>query len=118
MGWLHFSSLDMDVDGLRRSTEFVELTAYSVIGLVCWTAATAALYSVTSLRFRRMTNRTDRMLSDKALAEMLPLPRRPRQGPLVAPWAPPSQAVVLEEVEEDTTEPLDHDDDRQRYRPT
>jgi len=76
---------------------------------MCWTVATAMLYASASMRFRHLTNRNPHMFPD--------LVRQPREWkraqPVVGPakpWPPPSGAVLLEEINEDAIEPLNHDD--------
>ena len=63
LGWLPFCSENLNNyqygrDGVK---EWVEWTAYSVMGMFAWTLATLLLYSGTSMRFRWLTNRTDFM---------------------------------------------------------
>jgi ABC-type transport system involved in multi-copper enzyme maturation permease subunit len=118
MGFAHMSTHELEDYGMRHShREFTEMAGYSMLGLLLWMVATAVLYGAASVRFRKVTNRTDRMELDGALAQLSPAGRPPWWGPPIAPWAPPSGAVTLEEVEDNTTEPLDHDADTGRYRP-
>jgi ABC-type transport system involved in multi-copper enzyme maturation permease subunit len=117
MGWLHFSTNDLQEQRSHGDNYFVEFTAFSIFGMVCWAFAAAGLYALTNIRFRQITNRTGRMHSDYARGLSEP-PRRRRPPPLpIAPWAPPTTAITLEEAEEDAYEPLDHDDPSDWGRP-
>jgi hypothetical protein len=112
LGWVHFSSHELQEQRINRNKEFGELCAFSGIGTLCWAIAAAGLYALTSIRFRQMTNRTDWMTPEFARDGREP-PRRSRPPPLpIAPWSPPiARAIMLEEaVEEDSDQPLDHDE--------
>ena len=59
LGWLPFCTENLTQRyGDRFVREWLEPTAYCVMGLLAWTLATVLLYSMTSMRFRWLTNRT------------------------------------------------------------
>jgi ABC-type transport system involved in multi-copper enzyme maturation permease subunit len=117
LGWLHFSADDFRQERWDRHREQMELTVFCMVGMVSWAVAAAGLYAVTSVRFRHLTNRAERMLSDRARGVYSPSRRPPPRAATAGPLPRPSGAIVLEEVGEETTEPLDHDDPSGWYRP-
>jgi ABC-type transport system involved in multi-copper enzyme maturation permease subunit len=115
MGWLAFSSQDLDVNRGRgmRDSEWWEVTGLSLAGLVLWSAATAGLYVVASTQFRRVTHRQSYIVPDfgwqwDADRDRAARRRRRARGLPVAPWAPPPVSRALVD-EEDADEPLDHE---------
>jgi ABC-type transport system involved in multi-copper enzyme maturation permease subunit len=118
LGWLHFPADEFTFRGsFYGRREDMDVYAFCLVGLITWAVATAALYAITSIRFRQVTNRTDRMAADGRRSRLDEPRRRERPVAPVAPWSPPTGAVVLEEVDEGSTEPLDHDDPSGHYRP-
>lgn len=64
MGFVPFSiSEAQDLRG-RAGEGWLKFMAFSILGLVVWTVATAFLYGVTAMRFRAMTNRQATMQPD------------------------------------------------------
>jgi ABC-type transport system involved in multi-copper enzyme maturation permease subunit len=111
LGFLPFSSEELSRNELRNDSNWRELMAFSLLGLVFWSCMAAGLFSLTSLRFRKLTLRESYMVpergwrgSDRLAARRRPLPVA---GPL-SPWSPPIAGPPREE--EDADEPLDHDE--------
>jgi ABC-type transport system involved in multi-copper enzyme maturation permease subunit len=92
---------------------WLEFLCYCLLGLLVWTIATAVLYGFTSMRWRWLTNREERMRPDGRGGTRIAPVRRARVGAMG-----PMGVVALEGDEEeeievevvDAVEPVIHDD--------
>ena len=110
LGFLPFSSDELSRNELRGDNSWRELMAFSMLGLVFWSCMAAGLFSLASLRFRKITLRESYMVPERGWRGNDRLASR--RGPLTAarplsPWSPP---LVGPPREEDADEPLDHDE--------
>jgi ABC-type transport system involved in multi-copper enzyme maturation permease subunit len=120
MGFLAFSSDEFNHSSHRMEDQWYEFAGFCFVGLIAWSIATAVLYAATSIRFRTLTHRDSVMRPDRTTwMRRGGGPERRRRPPVpMAPWAPPTGAVLIEESSVEDVEPLDHDEafgeDRER----